>query len=327
MLEKFLNQFSLVQRVLTLDELRQKTSENTSLNVMMGQTFDDGQPIDLLKYSLFMMSFQDLLQEDEIDVKSSMLLADHFLTDFNREMTQEEAYRLGKERESFLRRLNTVYQGDVEVLFSSELSRSAKYKGILAKLKTKSEDDEEFRNRLLQAVPEKRRSNPDALKYPFEEVACVASLDTDVKIGPNYELFYDEPARDAAPMVGFNRYIAIHLTNSHLFGNVPNLDEDTVSAINRFGILPYQIQSKGLRNNRVDLGNVNSTKPRDLIQTTEDKESLTDLLVILSLAQQRIEGITDFNLLEGISDYSVADLRNLTSDMFHEYVEKPLDLK
>ena len=104
----------------------------------------------------------------------------------------------------------------------------------MERLNEESETNGTFRNILLKSVPEKRRGNPDALKYPFEEVACVASLDTDIKIGPNYEMFYDVPARDAAPMIGFKRYVAIHLTNSRLFGNVPNLDDKTRSGIEEF---------------------------------------------------------------------------------------------
>ena len=65
----------------------------------MGQTFDEGQPIDLLKYSLFIMGLQDALSLEGVDSDAIILLADHFLTDFNREMSVEEAARIGKLRQ------------------------------------------------------------------------------------------------------------------------------------------------------------------------------------------------------------------------------------
>ena len=49
MLEKYLSQRALVQNVLTIDDLLQKTAERKRLNIMMGQTFDEGQPVDMMK--------------------------------------------------------------------------------------------------------------------------------------------------------------------------------------------------------------------------------------------------------------------------------------
>lgn len=325
MLKNYLAQDGLVRRVLTLDELETRIEDGRPVEMMMGQSYDDGQPIDLLKYSLFMMNLKDLLKPSGVDVNINMLLADHFMTDFNKEMSREEAINLGGLRRDFLERVNVAYSGDIRLLFSSVLSQSERYQQTLDQLRRAGVEDPVFKETLLQSVPEKYRENPDALNYPFEEVACIASLDTDIKIGPSYELFYDGPARDAAPMVGFNRYIAVHLTNSQLLGEVSELDEKTRAQIESFGVLPYQFRSKGLSDNRINLGDYDSETVEELIRTT-GVDGLVDLLVISELAQQRVEEKVEsgFFSLGGGEGMSLDSLRDLASLRFHEYIAKPL---
>ena len=327
MIKEYLLQTNLVERVLTLDEILSKTKSKKSINIMMGQTYDDGQPIDLLKYSLFIMNFQDLLAQKGVGSNSTILLADHFMTEFNKEMDVEDARRLGELRKDFLQSLNMIYNGRINFLYSSDLSKTPEYYNTLDKLELEKERNIKFKSIMLQAVPEKRRDNSDALKYPFEEIACISALDTDIKIGPPYEIFYDKPARDSAEIIGLKSYSAIHLTKSQLYGKIPQLEEKDKANIQEYGILPYQIRSKKLMDNRIDLGNLGLDKINSLIDMTDDKESLIDLLVICELAEQRIEAkpqITFYanntnNLLIS-TDISLSSLKDKTKEYFKRYI-------
>ena len=332
MLEEYLSQKGLVDKVFTLEEIKEKISKGRPINILMGQSYDDGQPINLLKYSLFIMNFQDVLKQEGTDSTATILLADHFMTDFNKEMSKEDAFKLGKERENFLQKLNQIYNGNIDIQYSSKLSKTKKYRKILKRLEREKKKNLEFKNVVLQAVPEKRRNNPNALRYPFEEITCIASLNTDIKVGPKYEIFYDKPSRDSADMIGMKKYSAIHLTNSWLLGKEPKLDEKIKKEIEEFGILPYQIRSKGLENNRIDLNNFNIEQVNSLINYTEEKKSLLDLLVITELARQRIEGKPQImffadnapNLVMN-SDTTIDFLRDQAKTCFKQYIDSYLN--
>jgi hypothetical protein len=327
MLEEYLSQKRLVDKVLTFQEIEKKISKNKTINIMMGQTYDYGQPINLLKYSLFIINLQNILKQEGVDSKSSILLADHFMTDFNKEMSEDEAYDLGKKREYFLKEVNKKYSGNIDIIYSSKLSKTEKYKGILDILEKEKNTNTEFRETILKAVPEKKRNNPDALKYPFEEIACVISLDTDIKIGPKYEIFYDKPARNSSDILGMKRFSAIHLSNSYLLGIDPVIDQKIKNEIDEFGILPYQIKSKNLQDYRIDLGNLDVNKLNGLIDSTINKKSLLDILVISELAKQCLEKkpnvmfySKETSILDLDSSYKIDYLKEQTKSLLNKYV-------
>ena len=288
MLEKYLSQRALVQNVLTIDDLLQKTAERKRLNIMMGQTFDEGQPVDMMKYALFMMDLGDILAQKGIEVSSNWLIADHFITDINKEGEAAQIREQVKKRVAYLQRINEVYNGNIGVILSSELSQREGYKRNLAVLMREAERNSTFREAVLRAVPKERRDNPSSLQYPFEELATIQTIDADIKVGPPYEIFYDEPARQFAPMIGFNRYVAIHLTRGFPFGS-PNISRDVQAEIEQFGVLPYKKNSKGLGDYRIDPLNDDPQKVRKLIYQTTDVRSLVDLMVISEMAQQRLQ--------------------------------------
>lgn len=289
MLEEYLSQKALVQDILTVDDLRKKVSERKKLKIMMGQTFDDGQPVDMIKYAMFMMNLGDILVQEGVEVSTNWLIADHFITDINQEGEVTQVREQVNKRISYLQRLNEVYNGDIGFVLSSELSQHDGYKKNLTILLRQSKKDSHFRDTVLKAVPEDRRNHPNALKYPFEEIATIQSMDTDIKIGPSYEVFYDKPARESAPIVGFNRYVAIYLTKGFPFGN-PEISEETTNQIEKFGILPYKKGSKGLGEYRIDPVNDDLGRIKSLVHSTRDVRAVIDLLVIAEQARQRLEG-------------------------------------
>lgn len=332
-IEKYLYNRTLVQSILTIEDLKKRVETGNPVNMMMGQTFDEGQPVDIMKYAFFMMNLSDILNEGGIQVSAKWLIADHFITDINQEEKLEKIHEQVKSRVSYLQQINRIYQGNIGFVFSSELSQHDEYKHNLTILMKEVDANKDFREKVSEAIPEDRRSNPNAFRYPLEELATIQTMDTDIKIGPPYERFYDEPARKIAPMVGFNRYIAIHLTKGFPFGNPEiALDTTTLKEIESFGILPYKIGSKGLGNYRLDpvLGRIE--KVTELVKTTRDIRAIIDLLVITQQARQRLEERTYPSFtLDRLSGYDIGltqvqfeTLRELVLELYIEYIHKPL---
>lgn len=292
---------------------------------MMGQTFDDGQPVDMIKYALFMMNLKDIVAKNGVDVHSNWLIADHFITDINQEKSMLKAKEQVKKRIKYIQRLNEVYKGNIGVVLSSELSKRNEYKKKLSVLMQEAKNNVHFKETVLKAVPKDKRNNPCALQYPFEELATIQTMDANIKIGPAYEIFYDEPAREFSSMIGFNRYVAIHLTNGYPFGN-PNISIETAKQIESFGVLPYKITSKGLCEYRIDPINDDLEKIQTLVYSTSDKRAVIDLIVIAELAKQRLQGNNGIlflsELKEKISDSK--QISDLAFKSYKEFIHKPI---
>lgn len=334
MIEKYLSQKELVHSVLTMEDLNRRVQAGGVINIMMGQTFDEGQPVDMLKYGLLIMNFSDILRGYGVRVTSRWLIADHFITDINQELEVAKAREQANRRIGFLQRINSVYGGNIGTVLSSELSLSGTYEQNLAVLLEEADNNEDFRAKALRAVPEDRRHNPNALRYPFEELATIQSMDTDIKVGPPYEIHYDEPAREIAPIVGFNRYVAIHLTRGFPFGN-PDIPSNVLEEIEAFGVLPYKKSSKGLGDYRIDPTVDSVERVRELVATTTDVRAIVDLLVISEQARQRIEGQVGFSLerVEKLLEkaYNTATerqnfkaLQELALELYVGYMHRPL---
>lgn len=334
MIEKYLSQEKLVQSVLTTEDLKDKVSSGRTLNIMMGQTFDGGEPVDLLKYGLFIMNFSDILKGCGVEVNARWLIADHFITDINQELEAASALDQASRRVSFLQTLNSVYGGNIGIVRSSQLSQQDGYKHNVELLLAEADRNITFKEQALRAVPEDRRSNPNALRYPFEELATIQSMDTDIKVGPPYEIHYDEPGREIAHMVGFNRYVAIHLTRGFPFGN-PIIPSSTIEEIEAFGILPYKKGSKGLGDYRIDPTVDSIERVGELISSTADIRAVVDLLVITDLARQRIDRPT--SLKPEVAEEGSKKMYDMTSEKqdsetlkelalgsYIRYIHKPL---
>lgn len=313
MLDLYLKQPHLVEEVWTPEEIKEKVTYGP-VNIMMGQVYDSqGHPIDLLKYSLFIMNLEDLIHQEGGHASSIMLLADHFLTDINRDMDKLEAHRAGRMRKSFLEKVSRVYHGNTRLIFSSTLSKKGGYRKTLGRLHRETEKNERFRELVLKAVPEDRRDNEGAFDYPIEELTCISTLHTDIKVGPKYERFYDAPAREFSEVVGLKPYSAIHLTDCYPLGT----DFDAKDF--PFGILPYKAGSKGLQDHRIDLGQLDSDRVDTLIDTTSRKDALLSIIVIGDLARQRLEGkIAPFHLNK--SDLSLPQMRQRAKALFWDYI-------
>lgn len=338
MLEKYLSQEGLVNKVLTIPEILSLHRRNQNINIVMGQTFDSGQPLDLIKYALFMMDLKDLIsQESRGTVRTFWIIADHFMTSINREKNFDEAEDQAKKRINYLERLNQIYGGDIEFVLSSQLTQSKMYKDNLSMFKKLCVENPSLKEQLLQSVPLDRKSNPLALNYALEELTTIQTLDTQIKVGPPYETKYDIPARQFSEKNGIKKYSAIYLTKCLPLGN-PQIDSFIQEEINSFGVLPYKINSKGLQEYRIDPIKDDLQKVNTLIDQTNGKENLLNLLVILDMAERRFytktAGLDYFaserkNFLKNIPPESTKiekmdKLKDLSKKRYNLFISVPL---
>jgi len=329
-IECFIPNLEVVERILSIEDLEKRIQSGCQINIMMGQTFDGGQPMDMLKYGLFMMNLSDYLKEKGVSSSRNWLLADHFITDINKDSESEIVEKQMDDRVSFLQRIDKVYGGSTGIIFSSQLSQLSKYKNNLNILLEETKKNENFRDKVLEAVPKDRRSNPNAFIYPLEELATIQTIGADIKVGPPYEICYDQPARGIAETIGFNKYVAIHLKNSYPFGN-PQIATELLREIEEYGILPYKINSKGLGNFRVDVFDP-IEKSQELIYSTTDIRALLDLIKIANIAKGCLkeEGVVVernelSKLLETGSNNKIDQLQNEAFELYKTYIYQPMN--
>ncbi|MEK6830409.1 MAG: hypothetical protein AABX77_00060 [Nanoarchaeota archaeon] len=317
-LEEYLTQKTLIEKVLTIDEITAMSKKNKNISIEMGQTFDEGQPLEMIKYALFIMNLQDLISQQGASVSSHWIIADHFMTSINKDKEIEQAKKQAKDRVDFLELLNKTYNGNIGSIYSSDLSKLPEYQENLSILKIKIKEDEIFRSRVSKSVPEDRRNNPEAINYSLEELAVIQTMKTDIKIGPKSEIMYDEPARKFAPLTSFKKFSAIHLTNSYLFGD-PKIPDNVKKEIEEFGILPYKKNSKGLGEYRIDPVNDSLDRITNLINNTEDRRTLIGLAQTCKLISMKLG--EDFNYK---IPNDLKSLKKLSINLYDKYIKNPL---
>ncbi|MFH1400413.1 MAG: hypothetical protein ABIH41_02745 [Nanoarchaeota archaeon] len=341
MIETYIHQPTIVDSVLTCEDLARLSEGSGQVSLMMGQTFDEGQPFDMLKYGLFMMNMVDFFKAQGSAAQAYWMIADHFLTDINRDVDVQRAAVLRDRREGYLNRMNAVYSGDILVVRSSELSKTHAYQSVKAELVQKARDDPHFREEMLRAVPDDRKQVKDAVLYPLEELATIFAMGADVKVGPVYERFYDVPARQVSYGLGHKPFVAVHLSRSLPFGN-PVLDADLGREVSSFGVLPYKLNSKGLAPHRIDAMSSDMASTRALLNRTSDPYALVDLLAIGEMAEQRLEGAprvgffgeNGIALAEAVArgdlvgmdeaDHGLPMLRGLAAESYARFIHKPM---
>ncbi len=319
-IENYLSRKELVARILDVKEILQ-FSKGDKAKIIMGVTFDAGQTLDMMKYGLFLMDLHDLLTKKGVNAEAQWIIADHFMTDLNKDLAQEQAKSQGLERINFLQNLNTIYHGNICLLRTSKLSKGGDYQRNTKRLKEEIKLNPEFKEKVLLAIPEDRRENPEAINYPLEELATIQTLKTNIKVGPKSEIFYDFVAREFFEQIGFEKYIAIHLTNCLPFGN-PEIPEGERAWVNKFGVLPYKKNSKGLGDYRIDPLNDDPKEVIELIRTTTDKRALVNLIVTADLAGHRLRkeiSQTDFSTLPKLDQQA---LREQAVEGYHQFLTK-----
>jgi hypothetical protein len=282
--------FDVIRKVIETEVPKNKLDSIDSLqrlrsgHILMGQTFDDGQPLDILKYALVMGILGKELRSLKVsDVKEQMVLADSFMYEINTEKSKAVVDAQVGGREAYIRAINAAFGSQITTIKSSELNESLAYKSAYDDVIHALASNKEFTDELLLSIPLDHRV-PGAEKYPAAELATILALETDIKIGPVYEKFYDVPADKHFAKHSLREYVGLHITKGFPFGK-PNMSKSLKESIDSYGVLPYKIQSKNLRNYRIDPIHQSLDVSLSLIESTKDPRALVDLLSIATLSR------------------------------------------
>ncbi len=133
-----------------------------------------------------------------------ILLVDEFQR-FNN--VAEENIKVGLQKiKRALDALSKLYGFEPEVIVSSDFMRSRGYSAVFNEIEERI-NDLRLSERVLQTVPVKFRTLPNAAAYPINEIACVEYLrrekKIEIKLGPLNELVYDRLMRELRLPVDF----------------------------------------------------------------------------------------------------------------------------
>jgi len=297
-LERLLSTEKLIQQAPEGKLIKERAEQIAPqpIKIFYGETYDEkGNPIDSMKYYLFISYLADALKKEGINFDSSILIADVAVCR-NVDKGKEEHYMaLGEERLLFAKRVNEIYGTNLRLVKMSDYINSQSF---IEKRKTVMEickNSSELMEAVEKTVPEskvKTEKEKDFL-YSFDEIASI--IDLDIKVGPPREGLYDNIARNIAKQKGqkelmslfFSPTFPLGLGWAYFFIN---------DGIENHGITPYRAGSKGLHRNRIIIGSSNSVDVKGLIKNSfiSTNPSLPnpvlDIGIICEMAKKKLEG-------------------------------------
>lgn len=291
-----------------------------------GQTFDQfGEPIDYLKQVLYLLNLTDYFIVKNKRPRAEIIVADHFLA-INQQYDSQTAKKLSWMRVSFLEKIAEVYRAkNLKIRLSSEISEGDQYQKLLLRIKEIVKSDEKLQESLFSIVPEDKRKIPGACEYPLEEIAVILSSGTDIKLGPPYEMFYDNVIRNMSKSVLFIKsIISIYTTPSFPL----NCSLEEREGLKKFGITPYKAQSKGFnpRTQRILMDKHDKEQIKEIIEKTPFDNCcnpLADLILITKMAKNRMEDNLDAAFILQDVSYS-KNLKAKLIDDICKYILEPL---
>ena len=296
-LERLLSTNKLVQQAPTAGEIRNRALmvNPEPIKLFYGETYDEtGNPIDSMKYYLFVANLAEALAKEGSTVDPSILIADTAACR-NVGRNQEDYYmRLGEDRAKFVSQINDTYKTGLRVVKMSDYINSPAFIEERDKVMRVCSESPDLMERVERTVPESKidiERNKGFL-YSFDEITTI--MDLDVKVGPPREDLYDDVARRIAAAENRQGLMSLFLTPtfpigmrwSYFFSN---------EGIEDNGITAYKAGSKRLQANRIIVQKSNPGQIRDLIRgsfisTNPDLPNpVLDIGIISEMARKRLE--------------------------------------
>ncbi|MBS3056523.1 MAG: hypothetical protein J4473_03765 [Candidatus Aenigmarchaeota archaeon] len=126
------------------------------------------------------------------DVPLTILIADEF--QIMNGMNPENVKKYTSELQKMFDRLSLVYDIDYRTMLCSDFMHGSAYRDIHEDMRNTCNG---LHKELFETVPEKRRNDPDPMRYALNELACMrfmAENGFEAKVGPEKELQYDSIA-------------------------------------------------------------------------------------------------------------------------------------
>jgi len=296
-LERLLSTEKLVQQSPTSSEIRNRVTlvAPNPIKLFYGETYDDvGNPIDSMKYYLFVANLAEALTKEGSVVDPAILIADTAACRNAGEGQEEYYMRLGEERAKFVQQINKTYNTGLRVVKMSEYINSPKFIEERNNVIKACSDSVELMEKVKKTVPESKIEieKDKGFLYSFDEITTI--MDLDVKVGPPREDLYDDVARQIAETEGKKKLMSLFLTPtfplgmrwSYFFAN---------EGIEDHGITAYKAGSKRLQKNRIIVQKSNPEYVRDLIKDSfismnpNLPNPTLDIGIISEMARKRLE--------------------------------------
>ena len=304
--EVLLAQKGLVVSGPSIDELDRTAgrikASNENAKLLYGETFDDkGNPIDSLKYYLFIDLFSKSLKEKYgIGIDPTVLIADlGMYRNFPDQI--EDMKKLALKRVDFAEKVKKIYNCDYNVTLMSDLVKTSAFETTCANIKSSILADKELVSLIEKTVPEDRleMERTRGYTYSIEELAVISNID--FKIGPPREELYDNLVNVIAPKLSYTELLGVYLYPTYPIGLQYN-EYMSSSSIKQYGLTPYKVGSSNFSSKRIAIGvstidEIKANVAKTQISKSELKPNpIMDLMMIVNLAKQHLdEGLNNFN--------------------------------
>ncbi|HLC31512.1 MAG TPA: hypothetical protein VJK51_02505 [Candidatus Nanoarchaeia archaeon] len=296
-IERLLSTRGLVEQAPNAEDIRGRVGSLSPepIKLFYGETYDEaGNPIDSMKYYIFVAELAEALKREGANVDPSILIADTAACR-NVGKNQEEYYmRLGEDRAKFVRQVNDTYKTGLRVVKMSEYIDSPTFVEKRDQVINFCSNNPQLMEAVEKTVPESKIDieRSKGFLYSFDEITTI--MDLDVKVGPPREDLYDDVARTITGAEGEKGLMSLFLTPtfplgmrwSYFFAN---------EGIEDHGITAYKAASKRLQGQRIIIQKSDPTRIRELVRDSfiSTNPSLPnpvlDVGIISEMARKRLE--------------------------------------
>lgn len=331
-----LDQKGLVVKGPTADEINETIARvkdsNAPIKLLYGETFDEkGNPVDSLKYYLFIDLFSKLIeQEYKVQTNPIVLIADlGMYRNFPDQIDQMKS--LAATRATFAEKVKEIYNCKYDIVLMSDLVKTTEFEATCESIKSGIMQDKELVTLIEKTVPEDRLEMERKRNYIYsiEELAVISNLD--FKIGPPREELYDNLANVIAPKLDYKGLLGVYLYPTYPLG-LQFGEYMSSSSVKQYGLTPYKVGSSNFSKNRIALG----TSTLDTIRVNFEKTQISkseskpnpimDLAMITNLARQHLDpAFSDFEEIykayyNNNGKLNSNDLKKVVLEEFEKYV-------
>lgn len=274
---------------------RAKLVSPEPIKIFYGETYDEkGNPIDSMKYYLFVSLLSDALKEKGIKVDSSILIADSAACRNAGEENERYYMSLGEERCRFVSRVNDIYGTGLRIVKMSNYINSPEFIEERRQIIETCNADPKLMEAVEKTVPESKIDieKSKGYLYSFDEITSIINLD--IKVGPPREDLYDNVARIIAKQRDQKEIMSLFLSPTFPIGMgwaYFFINE----GIEDHGITAYKAGSKRLQRNRIIVGTSNSGYIKTLIDNSFISSNpllpnpVLDIGIICEMAKKKLE--------------------------------------
>ncbi|OGD61959.1 hypothetical protein A2160_01195 [Candidatus Beckwithbacteria bacterium RBG_13_42_9] len=265
------------------------------IKLIYGETYDQfGITIDSLKYYFFLSLFHRCLENQGIEVESSVMVADRASVLNPLVRDKDELLGQAKKRVAFLNKIIHFYGLPIKPVLMSDFFRGKQLQNQLKEISSFAINSKEALDLLEKTVLKNRLKQEKQSGFRYGIEAMVTAMQFNIKIGPPREQFYDRASNIVAKEFKQEKLHSVYLRPTHPLGK-DFLFFISHPEIEEYGLTPYKAGSNQLQNYRVILGKTTLDDLKQLIDNSFVANNLKlanpvfDLYFMAELAQKLLQ--------------------------------------